>query len=315
MLAGLGPVYKQQQQQAKKYQAEQQDMEKQKGKILVDIGRVVEAFALGLANLVDEAANGSEGWTSRFFNAVRAAGCVRVDLMVRKEAITTTSTSAIASNTCAKNTTTGEKRPRHFSLSAFPSPSMSSAMISWQERLQQQISVDLSCEKGGGFVLWVPRRVLHEPTEDMVKVVEREVRGVFALGEGDESLNSDKDKNIGGEAGAVAAATGVQGQSLRYAPAEEERVQDGGDYYDGNHDGHDDYDYDHDHRDLPCPEELFARGPQYMIVRDQEGEVVIEGSHSPSLELLARWFRKWCCRINTKEDDSGDGGFLKVCMT
>lgn len=48
---------------------------------------------------------------------------------------------------------------------------------------------------------------------------------------------------------------------------------------------------------LPSPDDLFSRGPQYLIVRDEAGEVTIEGSHSESLELIAAWFDRWT-RIN-----------------
>lgn len=45
---------------------------------------------------------------------------------------------------------------------------------------------------------------------------------------------------------------------------------------------------------LPRPEDLLLRPPYRMIVHPRANSVEVQGSHSPSLELLAAYLQKWC---------------------
>lgn len=45
---------------------------------------------------------------------------------------------------------------------------------------------------------------------------------------------------------------------------------------------------------LPRPEVLFTEKPLYHIIVDvSHSDIVIRGSHQPSLELIANYFKKW----------------------
>ena len=49
---------------------------------------------------------------------------------------------------------------------------------------------------------------------------------------------------------------------------------------------------------LPRPDELFLRPPYHLVVTGSHGgEIEIQGSHSPSLQLIADYFKRWC-RVN-----------------
>lgn len=48
---------------------------------------------------------------------------------------------------------------------------------------------------------------------------------------------------------------------------------------------------------LPRPDELFLRAPYYLTVSAGHDGVEIHGSHSPSLKVIAEYFKKWC-RVN-----------------
>ncbi|KAK1826370.1 hypothetical protein QBC39DRAFT_22606 [Podospora conica] len=48
---------------------------------------------------------------------------------------------------------------------------------------------------------------------------------------------------------------------------------------------------------LPRPDELFLRAPYYLTVTAGHDGVEIHGSHSPSLKVVAEYFKKWC-RVN-----------------
>ena len=48
---------------------------------------------------------------------------------------------------------------------------------------------------------------------------------------------------------------------------------------------------------LPRPDELFLRAPHHLTVSAGHDGVEVQGSHSPSLKVLAEYFKKWC-RVN-----------------
>jgi hypothetical protein len=52
---------------------------------------------------------------------------------------------------------------------------------------------------------------------------------------------------------------------------------------------------------LPRPDELFLRPPYHMIVADYgKKKIVVQGSHSPSLQLLGEYMKRWC-RLNHQD--------------
>jgi hypothetical protein len=54
---------------------------------------------------------------------------------------------------------------------------------------------------------------------------------------------------------------------------------------------------------LPRPDELFLRPPYHLIVAGGDREIEIQSSHSPSLQLLADYFQRWC-RANHQDTRS-----------
>lgn len=48
---------------------------------------------------------------------------------------------------------------------------------------------------------------------------------------------------------------------------------------------------------LPRPDELFLKPPYHLTMVSGHSEIEIQGSHSPSLKVLADYFQRWC-RIN-----------------
>lgn len=60
---------------------------------------------------------------------------------------------------------------------------------------------------------------------------------------------------------------------------------------------------------LPRPEELMAAPPYHIIVHGSGGsELQVQGTHSPSLELMKEYLTKWC-RVNPNRSD----GVSRVC--
>lgn len=55
---------------------------------------------------------------------------------------------------------------------------------------------------------------------------------------------------------------------------------------------------------LPRPDELFLRPPYHIIVADYSNKkITVQGSHSPSLQLLGEYMKRWC-RINHQDSRS-----------
>lgn len=48
---------------------------------------------------------------------------------------------------------------------------------------------------------------------------------------------------------------------------------------------------------LPRPDELLLRPPYYIVMYASHTEIEIHGSHSPSLQLMADYLKRWC-RVN-----------------
>ena len=44
---------------------------------------------------------------------------------------------------------------------------------------------------------------------------------------------------------------------------------------------------------LERPEDLCARAPYHMIIMSSDRQIVVQGSHQPSLDLLANYLKKW----------------------
>lgn len=51
---------------------------------------------------------------------------------------------------------------------------------------------------------------------------------------------------------------------------------------------------------LPRPDELLLRPPYHLQMRSSKGWIEIQGSHSPSLQLLADYLKRWC-RVNHQD--------------
>ncbi|KAK3393361.1 hypothetical protein B0H63DRAFT_406551 [Podospora didyma] len=51
---------------------------------------------------------------------------------------------------------------------------------------------------------------------------------------------------------------------------------------------------------LPRPDELFKKAPYYLTIGGSSDEIHVEGSHSPSLKLLADYLTRWC-RVNHQD--------------
>lgn len=52
---------------------------------------------------------------------------------------------------------------------------------------------------------------------------------------------------------------------------------------------------------LGRPDELLLKPPYHLVVRDRGTTLVeVHGSHSPSLQLLAEYLKKWC-RVNQQD--------------
>jgi hypothetical protein len=59
-------------------------------------------------------------------------------------------------------------------------------------------------------------------------------------------------------------------------------------------------DYLPDMSALPRPNDLFLKPPFHLTVSAGQKEIEIQGSHSPSLQLLAEYFKRWC-RVNHQD--------------
>jgi hypothetical protein len=59
-------------------------------------------------------------------------------------------------------------------------------------------------------------------------------------------------------------------------------------------------DYLPDMSSLPRPNDLFLKPPFHLIVSAGLKEIEVQGSHSPSLQLLAEYFKRWC-RVNHQD--------------
>ncbi len=54
---------------------------------------------------------------------------------------------------------------------------------------------------------------------------------------------------------------------------------------------------------LPRPDELLLKPPYHLIMRASHLEISIECSHSPTLQLLESYLKRWC-RVNHNDTRS-----------
>ncbi|GAB1310701.1 hypothetical protein MFIFM68171_00911 [Madurella fahalii] len=57
---------------------------------------------------------------------------------------------------------------------------------------------------------------------------------------------------------------------------------------------------------LPRPDLLFLQPPYYLIMHADNNHIELQGSHSPSLQLIADYLKRWC-RVNHNDTTSPPG--------
>ncbi|KXX75694.1 hypothetical protein MMYC01_208297 [Madurella mycetomatis] len=149
-------------------------------------------------------------------------------------------------------------------------------------------------EQRGGFIISLPKKAIHQPAE-LFPTFRGGLMACF-----DAKSSQLLDRTVGAGPGAddwagveVDTKTGkaevVEAPRSAHAPAARAKVE-----------------FFPSLASLPRPDLLFLQPPYYLTMYPSSDLIELQGSHSPSLQLIADYFKRWC-RVNHNDTTSPPG--------